>query len=330
MDYGRIYRDFIADRRRIEPTLEGYTEKHHILPRALGGGNEAENLIRLTAEDHFFAHLLLAKIHGGRMWAAVYAMAYLANDAGAHAREKFRSRLRFGHVRSALADYYRSILSGPDGKIADQTICELRHMDGRVAKGNRFRLSEQTGLDRQRISAVLGGRQKTARGWYSPIHNPKGQTGVELSSNAIASKDVLRLFHHDGREWSGTQREFQKEFGVKYVRRGPESGCYGWYLSPEMAKGHAERRRLTAARASRARGSISGNRNPMAGADRRKRCMVSVVHKDGRRFNGCLTALADELGLNASQYRNFRKVLDGRRIVAGFQVKSFHGWRASS
>lgn len=74
MDYGRIYREFIADRRGREPTLVGYTEKHHILPRCLGGDNAQANVIRLTAGDHFFAHLLLAKIHGGKLWYALNAL----------------------------------------------------------------------------------------------------------------------------------------------------------------------------------------------------------------------------------------------------------------
>jgi hypothetical protein len=68
MDYKNIYTQFINDRRVKEKSLTGYTEKHHILPRSLGGDNSPENLIRLTAEDHTHAHLLLAKIYGGRMW----------------------------------------------------------------------------------------------------------------------------------------------------------------------------------------------------------------------------------------------------------------------
>jgi hypothetical protein len=73
LDYQRIYREFIADRKR-KPRPEGYTERHHIVPRSLGGGDEAANLIDLTAEDHFFAHLLLAKVHGGKQWYALFVM----------------------------------------------------------------------------------------------------------------------------------------------------------------------------------------------------------------------------------------------------------------
>lgn len=39
---------------------EGYHERHHILPKCMGGGNEEENLIDLYAREHFEAHRLLA------------------------------------------------------------------------------------------------------------------------------------------------------------------------------------------------------------------------------------------------------------------------------
>lgn len=34
--------------------------KHHILPRFMGGDNSIENLIKLSREDHYIAHILLA------------------------------------------------------------------------------------------------------------------------------------------------------------------------------------------------------------------------------------------------------------------------------
>lgn len=78
MDYQRIYAAFIADRRANEQTVQllDMTERHHILPRTLGGDDSPGNLIRLTPEDHFFAHLLLAKIHGGKMWYALRSMCW--------------------------------------------------------------------------------------------------------------------------------------------------------------------------------------------------------------------------------------------------------------
>ena len=39
----------------------GYTERHHIVPRSLGGTDDLSNLVRLTAREHFICHLLLTK-----------------------------------------------------------------------------------------------------------------------------------------------------------------------------------------------------------------------------------------------------------------------------
>jgi hypothetical protein len=64
MNYERIYQQFIADRKAKEADLNAsgeYYEKHHIIPRSLGGGDEPENLVALTARDHLYAHYLLVK-----------------------------------------------------------------------------------------------------------------------------------------------------------------------------------------------------------------------------------------------------------------------------
>ena len=61
MDYQKIYTNLVT--RSI--VRVGYVEKHHILPRCLGGTNDKENLIELYPEEHYLAHLLLCKIYPG-------------------------------------------------------------------------------------------------------------------------------------------------------------------------------------------------------------------------------------------------------------------------
>lgn len=41
--------------------LTGYKEKHHIIPRSLGGSDSKENLVALTLREHFIVHILLCK-----------------------------------------------------------------------------------------------------------------------------------------------------------------------------------------------------------------------------------------------------------------------------
>lgn len=42
-----------------------YVERHHIIPKSLGGSNKKDNLVILTAKEHFVCHLLLTKITEG-------------------------------------------------------------------------------------------------------------------------------------------------------------------------------------------------------------------------------------------------------------------------
>lgn len=61
MDYQRIYNEIIENRKRH--SITGYCENHHIIPRSLGGTDNPENLVSLSAREHFICHLLLTKIH---------------------------------------------------------------------------------------------------------------------------------------------------------------------------------------------------------------------------------------------------------------------------
>ena len=61
MNYKKLYQKII-DNRKVN-NITGYTEKHHIIPKSLGGTNDQDNLVRLTAREHFICHYLLAKMY---------------------------------------------------------------------------------------------------------------------------------------------------------------------------------------------------------------------------------------------------------------------------
>lgn len=61
MDYKRVH-DLIIKRARNR-SIEGYTERHHIMPKCMGGSDNMENLVRLTAKEHFLIHRLLTLIY---------------------------------------------------------------------------------------------------------------------------------------------------------------------------------------------------------------------------------------------------------------------------
>ena len=61
MNYQKIY-DMIIEKRKSD-IPDGYVEKHHIIPRCLGGSDDSTNLVKLTAREHFICHMLLMKIY---------------------------------------------------------------------------------------------------------------------------------------------------------------------------------------------------------------------------------------------------------------------------
>ena len=61
--YSKWY-NHIVERARFRIT-EDYTETHHIQPRSLGGSDEIDNLVALTAREHFICHWLLTKMTTG-------------------------------------------------------------------------------------------------------------------------------------------------------------------------------------------------------------------------------------------------------------------------
>ena len=63
MNYQLIYDRIVALGK--ERVLEGYKERHHIVPRCIGGSDDPDNLVELTPEEHYVCHQLLVKIHPG-------------------------------------------------------------------------------------------------------------------------------------------------------------------------------------------------------------------------------------------------------------------------
>lgn len=55
----------IIYRAKARTEIMSYTEKHHIIPRSLGGSDSEGNLAVLTAREHFICHILLVKMTTG-------------------------------------------------------------------------------------------------------------------------------------------------------------------------------------------------------------------------------------------------------------------------
>lgn len=63
--YTKWYRAIISKAQADVNRLTGRFEKHHILPRSMGGTDILHNIVKLTPREHFICHLLLTKMVDG-------------------------------------------------------------------------------------------------------------------------------------------------------------------------------------------------------------------------------------------------------------------------
>lgn len=265
MDYQKVYNSFIDDRKEKEQKLFAsgkYFEKHHIVPRSMGGSNNKQNIVALTPEDHFFAHLLLAKIYGGKMMRALFAMSNL--KYGVNQRPDFSYRMKYGHIRRMVAREYSEKYSGENSPISDKKIYTLNNHDGRVASGTRIELSEKTGVSRRLISGLITGYKLNIKGWYNPKINKDGLSRKYLmrKNSKIISTKIYRLYHFDGRYWEGTRLSFKDNFGKNLRFQTKNGSCAGWYREKEQAENHFKNIKALKKSISDMRGDISGKNNP--------------------------------------------------------------------
>jgi hypothetical protein len=124
VNYQKIYGDLIA-KCQLRQFVEGYKERHHIIPKSLGGSNDSSNLVDLTAREHFVAHFLLAKLYGGNQWLSI-------------------KRMR-----------------GNDGFYVNSRLYEIASKEIAEETGKRFKGIPKTEEQRAKMSAAAMGKKKS-------------------------------------------------------------------------------------------------------------------------------------------------------------------------
>jgi hypothetical protein len=137
---------------------EGYSEKHHIIPKSLGGSNDPSNIVKLSAREHYICHLLLIRMTEGTSKNKMRYAAWMMVKNNPH-----QSRIRLTSKRF-------------------QTLKE------QMIKANKERPGPNLGIimpaeTRQKLSIALKGRKQPSR---TPEHNAKLGRYVRTDEHKIA------------------------------------------------------------------------------------------------------------------------------------------------
>lgn len=294
MDYQKIYSAFIASRKCISHARDAYTEKHHILPRSLGGSDDPDNLVKLTPEDHFFAHLLLAKIHGGKMWSPVAFMV-----GGSRKDYKpIESRKTYAWVKVALA---KSKMREGAYQF-DHRIHKLKHKDGRTWQGLQSDMPSALGMKKSAACLLIKEKYKSSKGWY--LDNGQDAPSRGGASHHNFNPTIHHLVNVDGRSFTGTVYEFYTSHDVSPVRAlalvaGKQRSTKGWH-KPGLPP-------LRIGRDAKGKGCAIGEHGTTE---------IRLIHSSGERFRGTRREFAAKMGCCRSLVT---------QLVNG-KVKSSKGW----
>lgn len=177
MDYQRHY-DALMSRAKSRE-IKGYVEKHHILPRCLGGGDEVDNIARLTPEEHYVAHQLLVKLNPGNPKLVYSAWVMAAGREGSNKRYGWLRRLHSESISKHLTGYKR-------GPFSDEHKAKLT-----AAKKGRVMSEEQ----KKKISASMKAHAGTdeAKAIVSATHSGRARSAETKGKISAANAGKVRL-----------------------------------------------------------------------------------------------------------------------------------------
>lgn len=214
MDYGRIY-SALVERARGR-SLDGYVERHHVLPKCMGGGDERANIVRLTAEEHFVAHQLLVKMHPGHI-GLLWALSAMCNGSS----RLQRTNKRYGWLRrkfsKALSERYKgqapseacraAALNVHLGSKREPYTAEHRAAISAAKKGKQFSAEHRANLASAKLGKKLAPRSAATRKRMSEAQ----RRAAEWRDLSFTQTDAYRAAHSARMKQWWAERKLARE-----------------------------------------------------------------------------------------------------------------------
>lgn len=200
---------------------EMYTERHHIVPRSIGGTDEASNLANLTAREHFICHWLLTKIYptGEEHWKMLNAfrMMQAENPSQQRYNTKITSRV-FANLKEEYSKLQSIRYTGEgNGMYGKSHTVDAKN---KISAANKGRVQPQHEKEKQ-IEAMTGKKReefsnkwrenlsKAHSGKNNPMHgkNHSEETRSKMSEKAKGRKQDPEVVKRKADAIRGLKRE---------------------------------------------------------------------------------------------------------------------------
>jgi hypothetical protein len=154
MNYKKIH-DSIIERAKHR-VLTGYKERHHIVPKCMGGIDSDDNIIELTAKEHFIIHKLLCEIYPDND-KLIYAIWMMSNVKYEH-RTYHISGNEYERIRTLFKDKISNKMCGSNNSFFGKVHTVETRKKMKIAATKRKSISEET---RKKMSIAQTNRKRT-------------------------------------------------------------------------------------------------------------------------------------------------------------------------
>jgi hypothetical protein len=184
--YTDYYNNIIANAKKRN-VINGFCEKHHIIPKSVGGTDEESNMVILTYKEHYVAHHLLTKMFDDKdsqrkMWTAFFFM-HIGRD------KEIKTNRSYVVAKRKMAEG-KSILNSGEGnpmygkthpeetknkmskswnrkslRNTDKKIYTFVHKEYGVEKCTRLELCKKYNISHKLVYKIVKRQSKSTLGW---------------------------------------------------------------------------------------------------------------------------------------------------------------------
>lgn len=209
MNFAKVY-DSLIEKRKREIISEGYFERHHIVPKSMGGSNRKDNIVNLTAREHFVAHLLLYKIHRNRE--TLMAIRAFKMGANRHSRDYDWLRREFSRKHSEFMIEYNSKYGNPFLGKKHTTQTKLKISNSTLGRTAHNKGKENSSKSREKISASL------KKAWAEDPDRWDFSNRSESHRKKL-SASIKENYEKFGSKHSGMKRSEETKFKIRDAYR---------------------------------------------------------------------------------------------------------------
>ena len=251
----KVWHDKIIARAKNR-TLEGYKEVHHIIPKSCGGSNDKDNIVNLTAREHYIIHLLLPYCTSGNAkHKMLNAFIFMTSKSRFCKRDyKIHSRV-YQKLRSEFATSLKGRRLTPEWKAKiSKTLTGTKLPESTRRKISLANMGRKMSEKSKAIFVILNKGNKYNLGKKASLETKRKQsiahTGKKLSNETKAKIKYARQFQVCSDEqrknysiiysnliWvnkDNKSKRIQKELKQEYLNNGYKLGRDMSYMTKEL------------------------------------------------------------------------------------------------